>query len=47
MVAVALLSNPRSTGNRDMLPRIRAFCTGHPDVFHYEVEEVGQRGDRG
>lgn len=45
MVAVALLSNPRSTGNRDMLPRIRAFCAGHPDVFHYEVEEVGQISD--
>lgn len=42
MVAVALLSNPRSTGNRDMLPRIRAFCAGRPDVFHYEVEQVGQ-----
>jgi diacylglycerol kinase family enzyme len=42
MVAVALLSNPRSTGNRGMLPRIRAFCAGRPDVFHYEVEQVGQ-----
>lgn len=41
MVAVALLSNPRSTGNRDMLPRIRAFCAGRPDIFHYEVEQVG------
>ncbi|MBK8861899.1 MAG: diacylglycerol kinase [Sphingomonadales bacterium] len=42
MVAVALLSNPRSTGNRDMLPRIRAFCAGRPDMFHYEVEHVSQ-----
>ncbi len=25
-----------------MLPRIRAFCAGRPDVFHYEVEQVGQ-----
>jgi len=45
MVAVALLSNPRSTGNRDMLPRIRAFCAGRPDVFHYEVEHVSQIAD--
>lgn len=42
MVSVALLSNPRSTGNRGMLPRIRAFCAGRPDVFHYEVEHVSQ-----
>lgn len=42
MVAVALLSNPRSTGNRGMLPSIRAFCAGRPDVFHYEVEHVSQ-----
>jgi len=42
MVAVALLSNPRSTGNRGMLPRIRAFCAGRSDVFHYEVEHVSQ-----
>ena len=39
---VALLSNPLSTGNRAYLPRIRAFCALHDDVFHYEVEEVGQ-----
>jgi hypothetical protein len=44
MVAVALLSNPSSTGNRDMLPKIRDFCAGRPDLFHYEVEEVGQIG---
>ncbi len=25
-----------------MLPRIRAFCAAQPDVFHYEVEQVGQ-----
>lgn len=42
MVAVALLSNPRSTGNRAQLPRIRAFCASRTDIFHYEVEEVGQ-----
>lgn len=45
MVAVALLSNPRSTGNRGMLPRIRAYCAAHPEVFHYEVEHVSQIAD--
>ncbi|HYZ48940.1 MAG TPA: acylglycerol kinase family protein, partial [Sphingomonas sp.] len=42
---VALLSNPRSTGNRALLPRVRAYCAGHPDIFHYEVEEVRQIPD--
>jgi hypothetical protein len=42
MVAVALLSNPRSTGNRAQLPRIRAYCASRPDIFHYEVEHVDQ-----
>jgi len=27
------------------LPRIRAFCAEHPDVFHYEVERAEQIGD--
>ena len=44
MVAVALLSNPRSTGNRAWLPRIRSFCALHPDIFHYEVEHADQIG---
>jgi len=44
MVAVALLSNPRSTGNRQLLPRVRSFCANHPDIFHYEVESVEQIG---
>jgi len=44
MVAVALLSNPRSTGNRAQLPRIRAFCAARNDIFHYEVEHVDQIG---
>ncbi len=44
MVAVALLSNPRSTGNRAQLPRIRAFCASRSDIFHYEVEHVDQIG---
>ncbi len=45
MVSVALLSNPHSTGNRAQLPRIRDYCASHPDVFHYEVEEIGQIPD--
>ena len=44
MVSVALLSNPQSSGNRLMLPRVRRFCADHHDVFHYEVDEVGQVG---
>ena len=42
---IALLSNPRSTGNIAQLPRIRAYCAAHPDVFHYEVEQAGQIGE--
>jgi diacylglycerol kinase family enzyme len=43
-VRVALLSNPKSTGNLAQLPRIREFCADHPDVFHYEVEHASQIG---
>jgi diacylglycerol kinase family enzyme len=39
-----LLSNPKSTGNLAQLPRIRAFCAEHPDIFHYEVEKADQIG---
>jgi len=42
---VALLSNPRSTGNIAQLPRIREFCAAHPDLFHYEVEQADQIGE--
>lgn len=45
MPRVALLSNPRSTGNRSLLPRIRSFCAEHKDIFHYEVEHVDQIGE--
>ena len=41
---IALLSNPKSTGNLAQLPRIRAFCAEHPDIFHYEVEKAHQVG---
>ena len=42
---VALLSNPNSTGNLSQLPRVRAFCAEHPDIFHYEVEKADQVGE--
>ncbi len=45
MASVALLSNPRSTGNRSLLPRVRSFCAQHRDIFHYEVEDVAQIGE--
>jgi hypothetical protein len=41
---IALLSNPKSTGNLAQLPRIREFCADHPDIFHYEVEHADQIG---
>ncbi|MDO9490573.1 MAG: diacylglycerol kinase, partial [Sphingomonadaceae bacterium] len=42
MAIVALLSNPRSTGNRAMLPRIRDFVAANPNIFHFEVEDVAE-----
>jgi hypothetical protein len=42
---IALLSNPRSTGNLAQLSRIRDYCADHPGIFHYEVERVDQIGD--
>ena len=45
MATVALLSNPRSTGNLSMLPRMRSYCASHSDVFHYEVESIEQIGE--
>jgi hypothetical protein len=42
MIQIALLSNPRSTGNKSLLPRVRSFCAHHPEIFHYEVEQVEQ-----
>jgi diacylglycerol kinase family enzyme len=44
MARVALLSNPRSTGNRSLLPRVRSYCARQKDIFHYEVEHVSQIG---
>jgi hypothetical protein len=42
---VALLSNPKSQSSLAQLPKIRAFCADHPDVFHYEVEDACQVRD--
>ncbi|HEX6740211.1 MAG TPA: diacylglycerol kinase family protein [Sphingomicrobium sp.] len=42
---IALLSNPKSTGNLAQLPRIRSYCADHPDIFHYEVEHAHQVGE--
>ncbi|HEV2596502.1 MAG TPA: diacylglycerol kinase family protein [Sphingomicrobium sp.] len=42
---IALLSNPKSTGNIAQLPRIRAYCADHPEIFHYEVEQATQIGE--
>jgi diacylglycerol kinase family enzyme len=44
MARVALLSNPRATGNKSLLPRVRSFCAEHADIFHYEVERADQIG---
>jgi hypothetical protein len=45
MPRVALLSNPRSTGNKSLLPRVRSFCAEQSGIFHYEVEHVEQIGE--
>ena len=45
MIRVALLSNPKSTGNRSLLPRVRSFCARHAEIFHYGVEHVAQITD--
>jgi hypothetical protein len=42
---IALISNPKSTGNLAQLPRIRAYCADHTDIFHYEVERADQIGE--
>ena len=44
MALVALLSNPRASGNQAMLPKVRRYCAQHEDIFHYEVEHADQIG---
>jgi hypothetical protein len=45
MALVALLSNPNSTGNRAILPKIRSYCAARPEIFHYEVENSDGVGE--
>ena len=42
---IALLSNPKSTGNIAQLSRIRDYCADHPGIFHYEVDRADQIGE--
>ena len=42
---IALLSNPKSTGNIAQLSRVRSFCADPPELFHYEVERAEQIGE--
>ncbi|MDQ3247270.1 MAG: acylglycerol kinase family protein [Pseudomonadota bacterium] len=42
---IALLSNPKSTGNLAQLSRIRDYCADQPGIFHYEVERADQIGE--
>ena len=42
---VALISNPKSTGNIAQLSRIRDYCADHPGIFHYEVDRADQIGE--
>jgi len=42
---IALLSNPKSSGNIAQLSRIRDYCADHPDLFHDEVERADQIGE--
>lgn len=45
MTTVALLSNPHSTGNKALLPAIRAYVARTSHVVHIELGDVGQVGD--
>lgn len=45
MTTIALLSNPRSTGNKALLPAIRSFVAQTPRVVHVELGDVSQVGE--
>lgn len=45
MSAVALISNPRSTRNSKLLPDIRKFVAGTPNLFHVELHDVSEIQD--
>lgn len=42
MSLVALLSNPLSTRNRDLLPRIREMVATCPNLFHVELGDINE-----
>ena len=42
MSLVALLSNPLSTGNKDLLPKVRDYVASHGNIFHVELHDVGE-----
>lgn len=42
MSLVALLSNPLSTRNKDLLPRVREFVATHPNIFHVELGDISE-----
>ena len=38
MGRIALLSNPKASGNQSQLPRIRNFCAEHLDIFEERAD---------
>ncbi len=42
LATIALISNPRSTGNIALLPEIRAFIAANQNIYHYEIDDVAQ-----
>lgn len=42
LATIALLSNPHATGNLALLPAMRAVVAAHPNIYHYEIDDVAQ-----
>lgn len=42
MSLVALLTNPLSTRNKDLLPRVREFVAVRPNIFHVELGDISE-----
>lgn len=42
MSLVALLTNPLSTRNKDLLPRVREFVASRPNIFHVELSDINE-----
>lgn len=42
MSLVALLTNPLSTRNKDLLPRVREFVASRPNIFHVELGDISE-----